>query len=126
MPHSDAHYYWQVYFVHSGLQDESLQVTTSKLPAGSLTCTGGDFPCTGDIQLTSRCEGRCTYLAISLQMTLDKACSDNEIFLAAGTGLGTSSTRGKCLTTEPKGFSEHKSQGFLGKSLSQIYPQYVN
>ena len=42
-------YYQQVYFVHSGLQDESLQVTISKLPKGSLTCTGGDFPCTGDI-----------------------------------------------------------------------------
>ena len=25
-------YYLQVYFVHSGLQDESLQVTISKLP----------------------------------------------------------------------------------------------
>ena len=25
-------YYRQVYFVHSGLQDESLQVTISKLP----------------------------------------------------------------------------------------------
>ena len=25
-------YYQQVYFVHSGLQDESLQVTMSKLP----------------------------------------------------------------------------------------------
>ena len=49
----------------------------------SLTCTGGDFPCTRDIQLTSRSEGRCTYLASSLQMTLEKACSDTEIFLAA-------------------------------------------
>ena len=67
-------YYRQMYFVHSGLQDESLQVTISKLPQGSLTCTGGDFPCTGDIQLTSRSEGRCTYLASSLQMTLEKAC----------------------------------------------------
>ena len=76
-------YYRQVYFVHSGLQDESLQVTISKLPQGSLTCTGGDFPCTGAIQLTSRSEGRCTYLASSLQMTLEKACSDTEIFLAA-------------------------------------------
>ena len=35
-------YYRQVYFVHSGLQDESLQVTISKLPQGSLTCTGDD------------------------------------------------------------------------------------
>ena len=34
-----------MYVVHSGLQDESLQVTISKLPYGSLTCTG-------DIQLT--------------------------------------------------------------------------
>ena len=25
-------YYWQVYFVYSGLQDESVQVTISKLP----------------------------------------------------------------------------------------------
>ena len=33
-------YYRQVYFVHSGLQDESLQLS-----------------CTGDIQLTSRSEG---------------------------------------------------------------------
>ena len=57
-----------------GLQDESLQVTISKLLYGSLTCTGGDFPCTGDIQLMSRSEGRCTYLASSLQMTLEKAC----------------------------------------------------
>ena len=76
-------HYRQVYIVHSGLQDESLQVTISKLPYGSLTCTGGDFPCTGDIQLTSRSEGRCTYLASSLQMTLEKACLDTEIFLAA-------------------------------------------
>ena len=68
-------YYPQVYFVHSGLQDESLQVTISKLPYGSLTCTGGDFPCTGYIQLTSRSEGRCTNLESSLQMTLEKACS---------------------------------------------------
>ena len=29
--HPNEHY-WQVYFVHSGLQDESLQVTISKLP----------------------------------------------------------------------------------------------
>ena len=28
-------YYRQVYFVYSGLQDESLQVTISKLPYGS-------------------------------------------------------------------------------------------
>ena len=68
-------YYRQVFFVHSGLQDESLQVTISKLPKGSLTCTGDDFPCAGDIQLTSGSEGRCTYLASSLQMTLEKACS---------------------------------------------------
>ena len=34
-------------------------------------------------------------------MTLGKACSDTEIFLAAsGMESGTSSTRGKCLTTE--------------------------
>ena len=64
-------HYWQVNIVHSGLQDESLQVTISKLPKGSLTCTGGDFPCTGNIQLTSRSEGRCTYLVSSLQMTLE-------------------------------------------------------
>ena len=50
-------YYRQVYFVHSGLQDVSLQVTISKLPKGSLTCTRGDSPCTGDIQLMSRSEG---------------------------------------------------------------------
>ena len=47
-------------FVHSGLQDESVKVTISKLPQGSLACTVGDFPCTGDIQLTSRSEGRFT------------------------------------------------------------------
>ena len=29
-------YYRQVFFVHSGLQDESLQVNISKLPQGSL------------------------------------------------------------------------------------------
>ena len=80
-------YYRQVYFVHSRLQDESLQVTISKLPYGYLTCTGGDFPCTGDIQLTSRSKGRCTYLASSMQMTLEKARSDNEIFLAASGNL---------------------------------------
>ena len=34
-------------------------------------------------------------------MTLEKACSDTEIFLAvSGIEPGTSSTRGKCLTTE--------------------------
>ena len=32
-----------MYFVHSGIQDESLQVTISKLLYGSLTCTAGDF-----------------------------------------------------------------------------------
>ena len=31
----------------------------------------------------SRSEGRCTYLLSSLQMSLVKACSDIEIFLAA-------------------------------------------
>ena len=77
-------HYQQVYIVHSGLQDESLQVTISKLPSGSLTCTRDDFPCTGDIQLMSRSEGRCTYLVSSLQMTVEKVCSDSEIFLAAG------------------------------------------
>ena len=75
------------YFVHSGLhsglQDESLQVTISKLPWGSLNSTGDEFPCTGGTQLTSRSEGRCTYLVSSLQMTLAKACSDTEIFLTA-------------------------------------------
>ena len=40
-------YYRQVYFVHSGLQDESLHVTISKLPYSFLTCTGGDFPAQG-------------------------------------------------------------------------------
>ena len=89
-------YYRQVYFVHSGLQDESLQVTISKLPQGSFTCTRGDSPCTGDIQLMSRSEGQCTYLVSSLQMTLEKACSDTEIFLAASgdrTWGGTQLTR---------------------------------
>ena len=57
LPDPPFEYYWQVYLVHSRLQDESLQVTISKLPHGSLTCTVGDFPCTGDIQLTSRSEG---------------------------------------------------------------------
>ena len=33
--------------VHSELQDESLQVSISKLPQGSLTCTRGDFPAQG-------------------------------------------------------------------------------
>ena len=69
-------YYRHVYFVHLGLQDESLQVTISRLPWGSFTCTGGDFPCIGDIQLTSQSEGRCNYLMSSLQMTLEKWCSD--------------------------------------------------
>ena len=44
-------------FVHSRLQDENLQVTISKLPYGSLTCTRGDFPCTEDIKLKSPSEG---------------------------------------------------------------------
>ena len=74
--------YRQMYFVHSELQDESLHVTISKLPYGSLTCTGGDFPCTGDIQLLSRSKGRCTYQASLLQMTQEKACSITEIFLS--------------------------------------------
>ena len=60
LPDPPFEYYWQVYFVHSRLQDESLKVTISKLPQGSLACTVGDFPCTGDIQLTSRSEGRFT------------------------------------------------------------------
>ena len=49
----------------------------------SLTCTRGDSTCTGDIQLKSRSEGQCTHLVSSLQMTLEKACSDTENFLAA-------------------------------------------
>ena len=69
--------------IHPSLQDKSLQVTISKLPYGSLTCTGGDFPCTGDIQLMSQSEGRCTYLVSSLQMTLEKKCLDTEILLPA-------------------------------------------
>ena len=82
-------YYRQLYFVHSGVQDKNRQVTISKLPYDSFTCTLGDSPCTGDILLTSRSEGRCTYLVSSLQMTLEKACSDTEIFLAAsGSELG--------------------------------------
>ena len=43
----------------------------------------GDFPCTGGIQLselTSRSEGRHTYLVSSLQMIIRKACSDTESF----------------------------------------------
>ena len=40
-------YYRQVYLVHSGLQDESLQVTISKLPLGSLTAQGVTFPAQG-------------------------------------------------------------------------------
>ena len=75
-------HYRQVYIVHSGLQDESLQVTISNLQEGSLTCTRGDFPCTGDIQLTFRSKGRCTYLVSSLHMTLEKAHSNYEIFIA--------------------------------------------
>ena len=65
------------------VQDKNLQVTISKLPYDSFTCTLGDSPCTGDILLTSRSEGRCTYLVSSLQMPLENACSDTEIFLAA-------------------------------------------
>ena len=74
-------HYRQVNIVHSWLQDESLQDSRNQMEiiGGSLTCTRGDFPCTGDIQLTSRSEGRCTYLVSSLQMTLEKACSDSEI-----------------------------------------------
>ena len=93
-------HYRQVYIVHSGLQDESLQVTISKLPQGSLTCTRGDFPCTGDIQLTSRSEGRCTYPVSSLQMTLEKATKRVRTpkFSSPRAGIepGTSRTRGKC------------------------------
>ena len=111
-------HYRQVYIVHSGMQDESLQVTISKLPQGSLTCTGGDFPCTGDIQLTSRSEGRCTYLASSLQMTLEKVCSVTEIFSPrAGIEPGTSSTRGKCLTTELPRF---RIQGNLQSEITTL------
>ena len=54
-----------------------------KQPYRNYRCTRGDSPCTGDIQLTSRSEGRCTYLVSSLQMTLENACSDTVIFLAA-------------------------------------------
>ena len=60
LPDPPLEYYRQVYFVHSRLQDESIQVTISKLPQGSLPCTTGhpgDFPSTGDIQLTSRSKG---------------------------------------------------------------------
>ena len=42
-------------------------------------------------------------------MTLEKACSDTEIFLAASEP-GTSSTRGKCLTTELPRFLQWELQ----------------
>ena len=74
----------QVYFVHSWSQDESLQVTISKLPF--LTCTRGLLPCTWNIWLTSQSEGRHTYLVSSLQITLRKACSDTE-FSLPGAGI---------------------------------------
>ena len=67
----------------SSIIDRSTLYTLGCRMQASLTCTGGDFPCTEDIQLTIRSEGRCTYLVWSLQMTPEKACSDTEIFLAA-------------------------------------------
>ena len=91
-----------MYFVHSGVQDESLQVTISKLALGSLTCTRGDFLCAGDIQLTSRFKGWHTYVVSSLQMTLRKACSDTDIFLhhKRGSNLGPLAPEASALTTE--------------------------
>ena len=38
------------------------------------------------LSLTSRSEERCTYLVFSLQMTLEKACPDTEIFVATSGG----------------------------------------
>ena len=61
---------------HTGLQAESLQVTISKLPRGSLAFTMGDFLCTGDIQLMSQSS------------------------LLVGIEPGTSSTRDITLATE--------------------------
>ena len=65
-----------MYFVHSGLQDESLKVTISKLLYGSLTCTGDDFPCTGGLQLTSGSKGRHTYLDQTAHETVMFLCRD--------------------------------------------------
>ena len=61
------------------LQDESLKVGMLTTLV-SLTCTGGDSPCTGRLQLKSLSEGLLTYLVSSVQMTLRKACSDTEFF----------------------------------------------
>ena len=67
----------------------------------NLTCTRGDSPCTGGIQLTSRSEGRCTYLVSFLQMTLYKRVRTPKFSSPqAWIEPGTSSTRGKCLITE--------------------------
>ena len=91
----------RLYFVHFGLQDESLQETISKVRYGSLTFTRCDFPCTEGIELTFRSEGRLTYLVSSLQMTLRKACSGTEIFLAArGSSLGPLAPEACALTIE--------------------------
>ena len=109
-------------FVHSGVQGENLQVTISKLPWGSLTCTGGDFPCRGDILLTSRSEGLCTNLASSLQMT------DTEISsLWAGIEPMTSNTRGKCINTELPHFQQHDMESLhtLESLHLSIYGSHV-
>ena len=65
------------------LEDDSVSTFNYFVSVKTLTQAGENFLCTGDIQLTSRSEGRCTYLLSSLQMTLENLRSHTEIFLAA-------------------------------------------
>ena len=52
-------------------EDDSVSTFNYSVSEKTFTQAGENFPCTGDIQLTSRSEGRCTYLVSSLQMTLE-------------------------------------------------------
>ena len=83
-------YYRQVYFVHSGLQDESPQVSISKLHRGWLSLNKG-HPVNVPIRRTMHLS------SVIPANDIRKSGSDTEVSSPlAGIEPGTSSTRGKC------------------------------
>ena len=80
---SGPSWFWaELSVIHLNNRKKMIKLQFFTVTCNISPCTGGDFPCTGDIHLMPQSEGRCTYLT-SLQMTLETACMDIEIFLAA-------------------------------------------
>ena len=80
-------------------EDDSVSTFNYFVSVKTLTQAGENFPCTGDIQLTSRSEGRCTYLVSSLQMALENLCSDTE-FSSPRAGIEPIAQEASAKTTE--------------------------